>query len=102
MLLCFQLHAVVNYCCLGVQATGGCIWKIETVFCEVNGRRSLSIEASLFLIYSPPVAANEFLQDIWLLSSAVALNNPPTIHTHLHTHTPPSGLHELCITSTEN
>lgn len=85
MLLCFQLHAVVNYCSLGVQATGGYIWKIETVFCEVSGRRSLSIEASLFLIYSPPVAANEFLQDVWLLSSAVALNAPH--HTHTHTQT---------------
>lgn len=90
MLLHFQLHAVVNYCCLGVQATGGCIWKIETVFCEVKGRRSLSIEASLFLIYSPPVAANEFLQDVWLLSSAVALSKHPP---------PPQ---ELRITSTEN
>lgn len=85
MLLHFHLHAVVNYCCLGVQATGGCIWKIETVFCEVEGRRSLSIEASLFLIYSPPVAANEFLQDVWLLSSAVALNKHHPHHRWSYT-----------------
>lgn len=44
----FQLRAVVNYYCLGVQAAQGCIWRMETAF-RVAQSVEVPVDKRLFI-----------------------------------------------------